>query len=119
MVTQELIDELIRRYKTGESKQQIIESLYAQGYERVDIEEGIKHIQLTALMQLPLVPKIANMITRFNAFVSSQSIAMSLGILGGVALLIILIAIILYAVNGHPAQVTQAPTNAVLVSPAP
>jgi Fe-S cluster assembly scaffold protein SufB len=119
MVTQELIDELVRRYKTGESKQQITESLYAQGYERVDIEEGIKHIQLTVLMQLPLIPKIANIITRFNTFVSSQSIAMSLGILGGVALLIVIIAIILYAVNGHPAQVSQGPTNAAFLSPGP
>jgi hypothetical protein len=55
MVTQELINIIADKYKQGEKKEQIVESLMSAGWEEKDIEAAIVELRRVALHQLPII----------------------------------------------------------------
>jgi hypothetical protein len=111
MITQELIDAIIVKYKAGETKLQLKEDLISQGYDENDIDDAISHIQKTALMQFRGVAVIVGYVTLFNQYVTKQSVGHSMRILGGLCVFMIIIAIILYHIF------SQYQTNAPLSQP--
>jgi|SRR5579885_434739 len=95
MVTQELLDTIIEKYKHGMRRDDIVQSLVERGYTESDIYEAIRHIQKQALLQLPFVAKIHAFIQSWDNRTSQWSLARILAALGGMALIVFLIALLL------------------------
>ena len=96
MVTQELIDNISHRFRQGQTREEIKQALVDEGWEDVDIDEAIRHIQKTALSQLPLVAAYTEFIHKWDKKTATLSTPAVLGVCAVFALLVFLLAIFLY-----------------------
>ena len=93
MVTQELLDNIIERYRQGQKTSQIKESLLVEGWEDIDIDQAISHLQTAALQQIPLVASFAKFFSRLDERTSRLPPHM-------VAAVLCFCAVLLFAVGG-------------------
>jgi hypothetical protein len=119
MITQELIDLLIEKYKAGESKQHIIDSLIEKGYEEKDINEAVRHIQKSTVAQMPVVSTVVDAISRINSAIANPKSAKSgIGILGIILLGMVVACIYLYRIFS-PGQVVPVGQSSQLETAVP
>lgn len=93
MVTQELLDNIIERYRQGQKTSQIKESLLAEGWEDIDIDQAISQLQTAALQQIPLVATFAKFFSQLDERTSRLPPHM-------VAVVLCFCALLLFAVGG-------------------
>lgn len=96
MVTQELLDAIIAKYKHNQRRDEIREDLMADGYKKSDIDEGIAQIQHHALLQIPFVAKAHKLLQRLDAKTAHLSVKATIGVFVVIAAVILVIAFILY-----------------------
>lgn len=96
MVTQDLIDNISRRFKQGQTREEIKQALIDEGWEDVDVDEAIRHIQKTALSQLPLVSAYTNFMAKWDEKSAHLSMPAVLAICGVFAIIVLIIAFVLY-----------------------
>jgi hypothetical protein len=58
MVTQELLDNIAERYRQGQKRADIKDTLMAEGWEDIDIDAAISQLQKAGLQQIPIVGKV-------------------------------------------------------------
>jgi hypothetical protein len=108
MVTQELIDNIARRFRQGQTKEEIKQSLVEEGWEDIDVDEAISHIQKTALSQLPFIAAYTKFMTELDAKTANLSMPMVLAVCGFFAIIVLLVAVALYNLldpfNVRPAE---------------
>lgn len=98
MVTQDLIDNISRRFRQGQTREEIKQALVDEGWEDVDVDEAISHIQKTALSQLPFVSAYTDFMSKLDDKTAHLSMPAVLGVCGVFAVIVLVIAFILYNV---------------------
>jgi|GEM_PF-1561914 len=96
MVTQELIDNISRRFRQGQTKEEIKQSLVDEGWEDIDVDEAIRHIQKAALAQIPFVAKYMEFMANLDKKTAELPPRMVLAVCGVSAIFVLIVAVILY-----------------------
>lgn len=97
MVTEELIQIIIQKYKKGETKEKIVEDLMFQGWDEKDIEQAIKEIQRRAIRQLPILSNFFQYTDKLDQKTSGVPLPFIIGVLSFMVFLLVLIVIVLNA----------------------
>lgn len=98
MVTQELIDNISRRFRQGQTKEEIKQALVDEGWEDIDVDEAIRHIQKAALAQIPIIAKYMDFMANLDKKTAELSPPMVLAVCGVSAIIVLIVAVILYNV---------------------
>lgn len=96
MVTPELIEAIKEKYQEGANRQRIIDELGELGWQETDVDAAIRQIQHEALQKLPIIFHVNQFIAQLDAKTSKLSLPVVLGICGGMALAVVIIALFLY-----------------------
>jgi hypothetical protein len=73
MVNQELVNIIIARFQAGDTKENIVDSLIAEGWSIAEIDGAITYIQRQALLQLPFIAKIRDFFQKWDGKTSELS----------------------------------------------
>ena len=98
MGKEELISLIQEKYKNGERKDEIKQSLIEEGWDGGEIDIAISEIQREALKQMPGVSTIVRFFETLDKKTENASPKLIAAVLAGSALLVLLISIILYVV---------------------
>lgn len=96
MVTQELLDNIAERYRIGQKRAEIKDTLMAEGYEDIDIDAAIGQLQRAGLQQIPIVAKVMHYYTEIDKKTSRMPPHMVLISLLFCLLIVVAVGVILF-----------------------
>jgi hypothetical protein len=108
MVNEELIFEIESRLQRGERKKDIKTNLIKNGWVEKEVDDAMVYLQLLALKEIPVIASVIKLWEGFEEKVTTLSARTAILLLGGLALLVILLGVGLYFIVDPLGSRTEA-----------